>query len=118
MRRRLNEAALVLMLPAVLAHELTHATAALPFGRVNAVTIFPPRAILEYPPETSWLAIRFVNLAPTIVGSLVGLPALVMLTTAIGLPVPVVVYLIGSWAIYTLPVSDHDRNPRKHAETA
>lgn len=116
MRKELNGVALLLMFPAVAAHELTHAAAAYPVGRVVDVSIYPPRALIEYPGGTPWLAIRLVNLSPAILGTLVGLPVLVWLVTSFSLSPPVLAYLAGSWAIYTVPASDEDRNPRKYAE--
>lgn len=108
---------IVLMFPAVCLHELTHAVAALPWGEVESVTIVPPRATLLYPAGAPSWAIRLANLAPTIVGTVVGLPLLWLAITVWGLPVPWLAYLAGCWAVYTLPISDHDRNPFEHADT-
>lgn len=118
MREGLNGLALVLMLPAVVAHELTHAIAAKPFGDVREISIYPPKAVLEYPAGTPWLAIRAVNLSPCILGTVVGLPALWWLLTTQSLSPPVLAYLVGSWAVYTVPASHEDRNPKDHAKVA
>lgn len=115
---RLNRVALLVMLPAVVAHELTHAAFALPFGRVESITIVPPKATLYYPAGTPTPAIRLANLAPTLVGVLGGVPAMVWLITHMSPNIAVAGYLVGSWGVYTLPVSPEDRKPLEYAEPA
>lgn len=119
MQHDLSGAALLIMLPAVLAHELTHAAATLPIhgADVETISLYPPRATLTYPPGTSWWAIRAVNLAPTIVGTAVGLPILVWVVTSWSVAPPLLAYIAGSWAVYTAP-SEQDRRPRKFARPA
>lgn len=100
--------ALVVMLPAIAAHELTHAAIGSLWGDVVSVSVYPPQAVVEYPAGTSKLAIRIANLAPTIVGLLV-LPVLAMHVDT--LPVIIGLYLVASWGLFTLPVSKEDRHP-------
>lgn len=115
-RQTLNKIALVVMLPAVAAHELTHAVAGKAVGgTVREISLVPPRAVVEYPAGTNTWGIRFANLAPTVVGT-VALP--ILLPGVLLWPFPVVAYVAGSWAVYTLPVSSQDRNPFAHAEGA
>lgn len=113
---RVQYLGVAILLPAVLAHELTHAVFALPFGRVEKVTLVPPEATLIYPSGTSRFWIRLANLAPTLVGTVIGLPVGWWILTHLALNLAIIGYLVGSWMVYTLPVSERDRRPFKHAE--
>lgn len=105
---RLDLLAAIVMLPAVLGHELTHALVAWwwvdadrPAEIIDRVV--PPRLELTYPSGTPVVVVVAANLAPTIVGLALA-PALV--PWAFGLPVPLLVYVLGAWALYTRPSRD------------
>lgn len=98
----------LIMFPAVLAHELTHAAVAWPWIQASRPSdlvdrLVPPRLELDYPAGTPVLAVVVANLAPTVVGA-----ALVpfVLPWALGLPVPLLAYVFGAWALYTWPSAD------------
>jgi hypothetical protein len=106
LRDRMNRLGTLFLLPAVVAHEYTHALFALVAGgSVDDVSLLPPRAQLRYRAGTPTLAIRLVNVAPTLVGLLLGLP---LLLWAVSGPtsLPVAAYLLGLWAAYTAPSGD------------
>jgi hypothetical protein len=93
----------LVMLPAVLAHELTHAGVAAPWAEVRLDRLVPPRLELEYSAGTPVLVVVVANLAPTLIG-LLALP--VALDLVLGTSIPVLTYGLGVWALYTLPSAD------------
>jgi len=98
----------IVMFPAVLAHELTHAAVAWPWIQARSVDdvvhrYIPPRLELEYPAGTPVLAVVAANLAPTLLGASFG-PLLV--PWAVGLPAPIMAYVLGAWMLYTIPSPD------------
>ncbi len=59
--------------------------------------------MLDYPPGTAALAIRVVNLAPTLVGLFIGLPTLILYFLSGNASILGFAYYAGSWAFYTSP---------------
>lgn len=99
---------MLVMVPAILAHELTHAIVAwrwLVDRRPSTLVdrLLPPRLALTYGKGTPVLVVLLANLAPTIVGIAV-VPLL--LPHAYGLEFPLFAYGFGSWFLYTLPSKD------------
>ncbi|ADQ68439.1 hypothetical protein [Halogeometricum borinquense] len=98
----------LVMFPAVLAHELTHAAVAWPWIEATRPLdlvdrLVPPRLELNYPAGTPVVVVVVANLAPTMVGALLT-PFVV--PWAFGLEVPLMTYVFGAWALYTWPSAD------------
>ncbi|RYJ15028.1 hypothetical protein ELS19_14425 [Halogeometricum borinquense] len=98
----------LVMFPAVLAHELTHAAVAWPWIEATRPLdlvdrLVPPRLELNYPAGTPVVVVVVANLAPTMVGVLLT-PFVV--PWAFGLEVPLMTYVFGAWALYTWPSGD------------
>ncbi|MBP1987248.1 hypothetical protein [Halolamina salifodinae] len=98
----------VIMFPAVLAHELTHALVA--WHWIDASTpsdivdrFVPPRLELRYPAGTPVVVVVVANLAPTLVGAAL---APFLLPWVFSFEVPLLAYVFGSWALYTFPSAD------------
>lgn len=111
---RVEQAAVLLLLPAIAAHELTHALAAWPFASsIELASRVPPRLRISYPSGTPVRAIQAVNLAPTLVGVAL-LPAVVLFLMSTELPPPLLYYVIGSFGLFAWPSGD-DLNGWKRA---
>lgn len=98
----------LIMLPAVLLHEITHAAIAWRWVVVDdprdlVDRLVPPRLELHYPAGTPVIVVLIANLAPTIVGAAV---APIVVPWALGLELPLLVYVLGAWALYTVPSGD------------
>ncbi|WP_363464083.1 hypothetical protein [Halogeometricum borinquense] len=98
----------LVMFPAVLAHELTHAAVAWPWIEATRPSdlvdrLVPPRLELNYPAGTPVVVAVVANLAPTIVGALL---APFVIPWTFGLEVPLMAYVFGAWALYTWPSAD------------
>lgn len=105
---RLDVLAALVMFPAVVGHELTHALVAWPWvstehPRDLVDRVVPPRLELRYPSGTPVAVVVTANLAPTIVGLALG-P--VVVPWALSFSLPVAAYLVGAWALYTRPSGD------------
>jgi hypothetical protein len=69
MKDLLNKFGMVVMLPAIIAHELTHAVATyLAGGQIIDYSAYPPRIKSKYPPGTAKWKIRAANVSPTAIG--------------------------------------------------
>ena len=90
----------LLLLPAILLHELTHAVVAWRWADVDIASYVPPVLELSYIEGTPMILVRIANVAPTIVGML--LSPLVILW-ALELTPVVATYVFGSWLVYTQP---------------
>lgn len=100
--------AALVMLPAVLAHEATHAAVAWRWvsteqPRELVDRLVPPRLELSYPAGTPVMVVVLANLAPTIVGIAV---APFLFRWAVEIELVLSVYAIGSWYVYTVPSKD------------
>lgn len=98
----------LVMFPAVLAHELTHAAVAWPWIRASRPSdlvdrLVPPRLELDYPAGTPVIVVVVANLAPTVVGAVL---APFVIPWSLGLEVPLMAYVFGAWALYTWPSGD------------
>lgn len=106
----INAISLVVMAPAVVSHELTHALAAKPWAKDVSVEIWPqPQALIQYPAGTPELAIRFVNSAPTLVGAILAIPFIAWYASDPN--VYLLAYIGANWIVYTVPASEEDRKP-------
>lgn len=95
---------LAVFLPGVLAHELTHAVAAWPWGRPRFQ--WDHLAVdLHWRPETPQRAVWAAHLAPFLAGWAVGLVALAAALDGqswlLSLRLPSLAYLVFQWSAYT-----------------
>lgn len=103
--------------PATLAHELTHMLVALPWAVESAIIVDErgPAHYVRWDDDTPAWAVWLASLAPTLLGSAVGLIGLLRLLTAP--PATLNTWLLagaiaGYWTIYVAPShDDRDINP-------
>lgn len=106
MRPRSIHLGVLAMLPAVIAHEAAHAAVSWPWVDTDDGVIerlFPPRLRLSYPAGTPVLIVVAANVAPTVAGIVV---APVVLPWTLQFELPVMVYLAGSWLLFSMPSRD------------
>jgi len=95
----------LLLLPAIVLHELTHAAVGYPWAKKIEIDLWPEARVFQYYPEdVPRLVYRIVNLAPTIVGSSLAIVFLWLYPNfVLELWPPIGIYLLGLWTIYTAP---------------
>lgn len=97
--------------PATLAHELTHMFAALPWAKESAVIVDDrgPAHYVTWRDETPRWAIWIASLAPTLLGSLVGVVGLARLAMTPPSTLnewALAAAIAGYWIIYVAPSGD------------
>jgi len=102
----LNTFGLLCFLPAVVAHELTHAAVATNYAHISVEQWVPPRLSLRYPEGTPNLVVIVANIAPTIVGTIVCLLSVDALLRLVDSNPVLGAYAVGLLAIYLSPSAD------------
>lgn len=111
----LETAGMLLLLPAVLAHEATHYLAARGVAQKISFDVNPrePGVWIVWDQDAPEWRVRFAKVAPTIVGLLFApLVLLTLFRSAAGSFVPLLLMTV-LWAVYTKPSADDLTQPRR-----
>lgn len=103
---RVQAALLATLLPGVLLHELTHALVAAPFADVTMLWDAVAVRLDWHPSAPTW-ARPAAHLAPLAVGWALGAGLLLVLVGtgySVDVPLPMLLYGVAQWVLYTLAV--------------
>ncbi len=95
----------LLLLPAIVLHELTHAAASYPWANKIEIDLWPEARVYRYySADVPRWVYRVTNLAPTIIGTILAITLTCLYPTMLfEVWPPTGIYLFGLWVQYTAP---------------